>query len=285
MRTVSEAVEVADGNLSAASGLLELRHVAGDPTLTAELQRAGPPRWRRRPGGGCPSWPRSVASGPSGSARSRFLLEPDLKEGRGGLRDVQSMRALRATWAVDVPRRGASRRTGFLLDVRGELHRLARKATDRLMMQEQDPVAEALGLGDAMPCCARFLRPAAPSPSPPDDTWRRVDALARCQLAAPGPQAGAVATARAGVVEQDGEVGLSRDADPAADPVLPLRAAAAAAAGRPAALGARPRPAGRRAGAGCPSPGRTRPATPWSRLLGCRAGRHPGRRVARPGRR
>src|SRR3954468_3920642 len=46
VRTVSEAVEVADGNLSAMSGVLELRHVGGDQGLTAELSERAHARWR-----------------------------------------------------------------------------------------------------------------------------------------------------------------------------------------------------------------------------------------------
>src|ERR1700710_2810853 len=52
-----------------------------------------------------------------------FLLEPDIKEGRGGLRDVEVQRALAAAWVVDMPGENVREAATTLLDVRGELHR------------------------------------------------------------------------------------------------------------------------------------------------------------------
>ena len=44
-------------------------------------------------------WP----SAPQRTARPRYLLEPDLKESRGGLRDATMLRALAASWVADCP--------------------------------------------------------------------------------------------------------------------------------------------------------------------------------------
>ncbi|BEP16552.1 [protein-PII] uridylyltransferase [Acidothermaceae bacterium B102] len=228
VRTLSEALDVADGNLSAASGLLELRHVAGDPVLCAELSDRAHQRWRAAARRRLPELAEVARERAERFGEIAFLLEPDLKEGRGGLRDVQSMRGSAASWAVDAPGREVQEAYAFLLDVRGELHRHARKPTDRLMMQEQIPVAETMGLADAdallraVSAAARTIAFAA------DDNWRRV---ARW-LGSHSRRRGKPAPWRplaAGVLEQDGEVGLARDADPATDAVLPLRAAAAAA--------------------------------------------------------
>jgi [protein-PII] uridylyltransferase len=229
VRTVSEAVEVADGNLSAMSGLLELRHVAGDPTLTAELSERAHGRWRataRR------RLPELAAAGRERADRFgeiAFLLEPELKEGRGGLRDVQAMRACAASWAVDVPRPEVLQAYAFLMDVRGELHRLARKPTDRLMMQEQDPVAAALAVGDSDALLRRVFGAARTIAFASDDTWRRVNRWLGASSSRRARRPAPWRPLAPGVVEQEGEVGLSRDADPVTDPVLPLRAAAAAA--------------------------------------------------------
>ena len=231
VRTVSEALEVADGNLSAASGLLELRHVAGDSVLCAELSDRAHQRWRAAARRRLPELAEVVKERAERSGEIAFLLEPDLKEGRGGLRDVQSMRGCAASWAVDAPGREVLDAYEFLLDVRGELHRVARKPTDRLMMQEQGPVAEALGLEDADALLRKVSAAARTIAYASDDNWRRVGrwlgASSRRQAfrGRPAPWR----PLAAGVVEQDGEVGLSRDADPANDAVLPLRAAAAAA--------------------------------------------------------
>jgi [protein-PII] uridylyltransferase len=228
VRTVSEALDVASGNLSAASGLLELRHIAGDPALCAELSDKAHQRWRSSAKRRLPELAQVVRARAERFGEIAFLLEPDLKEGRGGLRDVQSMRACAASWAVDAPGREVLDAYELLLDVRGELHRKARKPTDRLMMQEQIPVAEALGVEDADALLRRVSAAARTIAFASDDIWRRVarwlgDGSRRRGRPVPWrPLA-------AGVIAQDGEVGLSRDADSVHDPVLPLRAAAAAA--------------------------------------------------------
>jgi [protein-PII] uridylyltransferase len=229
VRTVSEALDVADGNLSAASGLLELRHVAGDPVLCAELSDRAHQRWRAAARRRLPELAEAARERAVRSGEIAFLLEPDLKEGRGGLRDVQAMRGTAASWAVDAPGHEVQAAYVFLLDVRGELHRHARKPTDRLMMQEQIPVAEALGISDADTLLRQVSTAARTIAYAADDNWRRVSrwlgASSRRRRGRPAPWR----PLAAGVLEQDGEVGLSRDADPANDPVLPLRAAAAAA--------------------------------------------------------
>jgi [protein-PII] uridylyltransferase len=228
VRTVSEALDVADGNLEVASGLLELRHVAGDPTLCGELSDRAHQRWRAAARRRLPELAEAVRARAERSGEIAFLLEPDLKDGRGGLRDVQAMRGAAATWAVDAPGPAVQDAYEFLLDVRGELHRRARKPTDRLMMQEQIPVAAALGIEDADTLLRAVSSAARTIAYASDDNWRRVSRW----LGANSRRRGRPAPWRplaAGVVEQDGEVGLSRDAEPALDATLPLRAAAAAA--------------------------------------------------------
>ena len=74
-----------------------------------------------------------------------FLLEPDLKESRGGLRDAQSLRAFALAQLVDLPSVVRSANT-LLLDVRAELQRNTERAQDVLRQQEQDGIAVAFDL-------------------------------------------------------------------------------------------------------------------------------------------
>ena len=71
VRTISEAIAVADEDLKAAMGLLDARHVAGDESLSAELTHAdaGALAGQGRPPG-CPSSPRPWPNGPASTARS-----------------------------------------------------------------------------------------------------------------------------------------------------------------------------------------------------------------------
>ena len=57
---------------------------------------------------------------------------PDLKESEGGLRDATVLKALVATWLVDVPHVDLERCRLALLDVRDVLHDVAGRATDRV---------------------------------------------------------------------------------------------------------------------------------------------------------
>ncbi|TQE22569.1 [protein-PII] uridylyltransferase, partial [Streptomyces ipomoeae] len=175
----------------------------------------------------------------------QYLLEPDLKEARGGLRDATALRAVAASWLADAPREGLADARRRLLDVRDALHLATGRATDRLALQEQDQVAAELGLLDADTLLRQVYEAARVISYASDVTWREVGRVLRSRAVRPRLRAmlggGKPAPERSplaeGVVEQDGEVVLARAARPERDPVLPLRAAAAAAqAGLPLSL-------------------------------------------------
>ncbi|MCU1678965.1 MAG: glnD, partial [Frankiales bacterium] len=149
MRTVDEAVTVAGGDLKAALGLLDARHVAGDPGLTSEVRRRIHEGWRAQAHKRLPELIEATAAREERFGELAYLLEGDIKEARGGLRDVQAIRAAAAAWIVDAPSERVQEAHAVLLDIRGELHRAVRRPTDRLMFQDQDLVANRCGYGDA----------------------------------------------------------------------------------------------------------------------------------------
>ena len=53
VRTLPEMVAAAGGDLRVALGLLDLRHLAGDPNLTLRLRTTMLAGWRREPASGC----------------------------------------------------------------------------------------------------------------------------------------------------------------------------------------------------------------------------------------
>ncbi|MEU4829236.1 [protein-PII] uridylyltransferase [Streptosporangium sp. NPDC023615] len=230
VRTVDEAAKVAREDLKAVLGLIQARHVAGDPELTRSAREIVLAEWRadsRRRLGELrdASDKRAEASG-----ELAFLLEPDLKDARGGLRDVQAMQAVAAAWVASAPGPRVREAYEILLDVRHGLHLVTARGADRLVLQEQDAVAGMLGLLDAEALMRRLAEAARTIGHSFDATWRTVDRL----LAGPAPR-GRRPLAD-GVVEHGGEVVLARGVDPRTDPVLVLRAAAAAAeAGLPLA--------------------------------------------------
>jgi [protein-PII] uridylyltransferase len=230
VRTVAEAVSVAREDLKAVLGLLDARHVAGDQALTDELRAAVFESWRRDAKKRLPELHEAVQRRAERHGELAFLLEPDLKEARGGLRDVHALTALAAAWVADAPGERVRRSAAVLLDARGELHRRQARADDRLVLQEQGPVATALGYADADALMREVYTAGRAISYASDETWRRVLAATRpARRWRRGPATPQRQPLADGVVAQDGEVVLARDADPSHDPVLLLRVAAAAA--------------------------------------------------------
>jgi len=233
VRTVPQARRVARGDLKVALGLLSARHVAGDPDLTERLRAGALEDWRAAAPARMAELRAAHDERTRISGELAFLLEPDLKEARGGLRDVHAIQAVAAAWVAPAP--GPRVRTAYeqILDARHALHEITGRRLDRLVLEEQDEVARALGLldGDVL---LRMLAGAGRTVAyGVDHTFRQTDRLRGRRLRRRQAERRPLAD---GVVEQDGEVVLARAADPAGDPVLVLRAAAAAAqAGLPLA--------------------------------------------------
>ena len=246
VRTVDEAIAVAATDLKTALGLLDARHVAGDPELVASLRERALERWRAGARERLEELRAACRRRAERHGELAFLLEPDIKEARGGLRDGHAVRAISATWvAAGLDRRGQTA-YGLLLDTRQALHLelmergggqvgRARAAVDRLSLQEQDAVAARLGGRGAEPLMRAVHDAGRTLARALDQSWRRVDA----RHAGPAVKRWRRPVRRqlgGGVVAYDGEVLLAAGADLAAKPWLALEVAAAAAtAGMPLA--------------------------------------------------
>ena len=229
--------QLAHDDLDTATSVLAVRCLAGDPTVAAEVQAAALEQWRKRPyvwlqrllESGQQRWSRlgAVAS----------LLEPDLKDGRGGLRDHDMIRwALRVdrpevSAALEGPVEDLAAPAELLLSVRCELHRATGRPTNTLFLQEQDRVAESMGFADADALMLTVAGAAHAIEWATERFWARIERLVKSggrvpKSAAPTPLA-------PGVVLIDDEVHIAPGTEVDEQSFVFRFAAAAAHAGRP----------------------------------------------------
>ena len=229
VRSLTECSQAAAADLRVALGLLDLRHLAGDPNLTLRLRTTVLAQWRRD------ARERLVPLQETVRARAERLGElahaavPDLKESAGGLRDATVLKALVATWLVDVPHTDLERCRTQLLDARDALHAVAGRGTDRVAPEHWDALAAELGLIDAR-AAQQHLRALGRRMSHLSHlTWRRVDAALGRHRTARRERRPALQPLGHGVAVADGAGVLAAGARPDRDPTLLLRAAAEAA--------------------------------------------------------
>ncbi len=145
VRTVTEALMLAQTEPTFATAALTARHLAGDPSTT-EAVRA--PVYQHLSGPGLAFFLEHVAADRQRRAErlgdTVFVLEPDLKHGLGGLRDAQLV-----GWLGLITGRPPDRRVAFaedlLIRIRMALHALVGFKCDRLALEHQAAVATALG--------------------------------------------------------------------------------------------------------------------------------------------
>ena len=142
VRSVGGARQIARTDLPAMLGMLDLRHIAGDPELAVTLHRRVLADWRADaktrlpallrvlPGAGRrgrASWrspPRPISRNPAAACATWWSCGPSPRPG----------------WPT-ARTRAWRRRSSALLDVRDAVQSLAGRATDRLQVQDQDAVA------------------------------------------------------------------------------------------------------------------------------------------------
>ncbi|WP_460490837.1 [protein-PII] uridylyltransferase family protein, partial [Corynebacterium nasicanis] len=146
VRTPAECAGMMSADSTAALALLEMRHLAGDAELSARTRELVLREWRVE------IHRNFNALVDTAIARWRrfgsvvTMTHPDLKNGRGGLRDLALLRALALAQLCDEPPLAAERR--LLLDVRAHLHTLARRRRDVLDPEFAADIATAMGLRD-----------------------------------------------------------------------------------------------------------------------------------------
>jgi [protein-PII] uridylyltransferase len=221
--TVKQLLELSKTELDSATANLSARHIAGDPTLTEELRNAATKAWRASSESRLPELMRRVRDRQEEFGEVAFLLEPNLKEGYGGLRDVHALK-----WAeeagVPISRSDQASLDGasdVLMSVRVALHRHIGRASEVLHLEDQDAVASLCGYPNADALMASLSNVARSVSWVGDEVWARVKS-SRTKSTPDQPVA-------PGVIIRNGEIHLDDTIDPATDPTLVLRVAASAA--------------------------------------------------------
>jgi [protein-PII] uridylyltransferase len=181
--SIKTLLALANDDLVTATSILRVRCLAGDAAQVKDVQRAALTQWRKRSS----HWLHDLHTvseerwAKTGEIAS--LLEPDVKDGIGGLRDHDVLRWALATDREDVrdalesPIDELAGPAEMLLTVRCELHRLTGRNMNVLLLEDQDAVAEALGFADADVLMRRVAGAARAIDWASARFWRRVERL------------------------------------------------------------------------------------------------------------
>lgn len=174
LRTPDQALQLARRDAKITTSLIESRHVVGSQPLYERFAEAFRSATQRRGTAACIDFVEARRGEREKYGETVFLLEPNIKRSRGGLRDIHLLRwlwfiqkgvtdldRLKSVGALsrfDHHRLTSSR--NFLLKVRNELHFHASRAGDTLHRHEQLRIAEALGYrgSDGLRPVEQFMR-------------------------------------------------------------------------------------------------------------------------------
>jgi len=230
-RTIPESLDAAAGDVKVALGLLDARHIAGDESLTRGLAASALDQWRRTATRQLSRLRELCEERHRVHGELAYLLEGDLKEAAGGLRDVSILRGIGMAGIADALPPAVRAASSRLLDCRDALHATVGRRADRLRAQERGAVAELLGLSNPDVLLRRIGLDARTISWTVADSWRAVQRW-RSSLRTGSARPDRRPVAR-DVIAVDGEIVLARAAiGPKPDSSLSLRVAAAAAQAR-----------------------------------------------------
>jgi [protein-PII] uridylyltransferase len=154
VRTPAECSAESTSRLESLTALLDARHLAGSQELVDHVREGAADVIRREPAAFVDDLRRSREDRDRRYGSVGRMLEPDLKEGLGGLRDIQILRWLAAAEVGggaeeepgQDPTRSLTRSLDYLLLVRSALHLASSSVSNRLAAELQETVAARLGI-------------------------------------------------------------------------------------------------------------------------------------------
>ena len=159
LRTPQECAAIATKDASAGFAQLDLAYVAGRKFLVDEARAQLLAAWRRQLQRGFDDFVDTAIFRWKRSGAVAAMTNPDLKNGRGGLRDIQLLRAMALGNLCDFPDLDVEKQ--LLLDVRTLLHVKARRHRDILDPEFAADVAADLGFENRYALTAALVSAAA----------------------------------------------------------------------------------------------------------------------------
>jgi [protein-PII] uridylyltransferase len=222
---VREVIEV---DLKVILGLLDIRLICGSAALVADVQIDAHDEWRKNSKRRLAELQKSLLERHQRAGELAYLLEPDLKEARGGLRDITALRALNKSGAIAIPMERISVAESLLSNVREALHIVSGRDKDKLLFQEQDKVAVHLGFADADALMSEVAQAARSVDYLLDSSWYRIAHKGKDGSGRFLRKVRSTTLSR-DISVANKEVTIDIDANFALDPTIGLRACAAAA--------------------------------------------------------
>jgi [protein-PII] uridylyltransferase len=223
VRTPKETLQICATDLDTATALVTARHLAGSELLAQEVIGSARDAWRQRGRTWLVTLHERMQERYVTSGEVAFLLEPNIKEGLGGLRDIHAL-----WWAVEAglvltsqDADALKKCNETLLQVRVALHQHTNRVGDVLHLEEQIPVAAALEYANDDALMSAIAVAGQQVAWIADEAWSQLDPPASASAVPQG--------IASGVALVNGEIRLADDIDPADDPTLVLRVATAAA--------------------------------------------------------
>ncbi|PIE32113.1 MAG: [protein-PII] uridylyltransferase [Ilumatobacter coccineus] len=221
VRTLDEQSELAQHDLDTATALLTARPIAGDPDLGAAVIHLARRHWDEHRTTALSALHDRVRDRHATAGEVAYILEPDLKNGNGGIRDAQSL-----WWAehaglelADQDDRDLNECYDVLLATRVALHLSSGHHGDVLRLQEQDSAARLAGYASADELMGELAAAARTIAWIANEMWGRVGRSVGGERERVAP----------GIVLVDGDIELDGDIPLSTDPMMMIRVATAAA--------------------------------------------------------
>ena len=227
VRTTQETLQLAADDLITATALLNLRHLAGDASLTEELFSGALKQWTKNEKRYLADLHDQVKQREAQYGELAFLLEPDLKEARGGLRDIHAMAWAETAepWVPDIDRASLEEANATLTAARVALHHITGRPSDKLLLELQDEVADHLDFSDADALMAEVASAGRSVLWSSNGVWNHIHGSLRSRRL----RSAKLRQVADGVILEERRIRLDRRVDVATDAMLPLRVARAAA--------------------------------------------------------